>query len=120
MRAAHAMLAGIGRHRHGPGGGPSLSAVRLDHLALSVGDVGSVRDWYVSVLDLTVEFAVEDPPTVGLRDDGDFTLILTGGTEPSRCSLYFQVDDVWDAHRRLTERGIAFVGGPRANPWGFG
>ena len=95
--------------------------MRLDHLGVDVAELPRTRDWYVSVLGLTVEFENADPPVVGLRDDGDFTLILaeTGG-DPSRCNLFFQVDDVAATHRALVERGVTFQRAPGRNAWGYG
>jgi catechol 2,3-dioxygenase-like lactoylglutathione lyase family enzyme len=95
---------------------------RLDHLALNVHSVEQCRDWYTSVLHLEVEFEVTGPPIVlGLKDDADFTLILSQGDRaPSDCSLFFQVRDVESTHRDLAERGVAFLYGPRLNDWGYG
>jgi catechol 2,3-dioxygenase-like lactoylglutathione lyase family enzyme len=98
-----------------------MTAVRLDHLGLDVGDVPRTRDWYVSVLGLRVEFESAAPPVAGLTDDGDVTLILaaTDG-EPSRCNLFFQVDDVAATHRALAERGVEIRNAPQQNAWGYG
>lgn len=95
--------------------------VKLDHLALDVGDLSRVRDWYRSVLGLVVEFESTDPPVVGLKDDGDFTLILADhGREPTHCALFFRVADVAATHRDLAGRGVAFLHGPQSNNWGYG
>jgi predicted enzyme related to lactoylglutathione lyase len=92
---------------------------RLNHMALNVSSVDVVKDWYVSALGLEVEFDAEQ--AVGLKDDGDFTLILaqTDGP-PSTCNLYFQVDDVSSAHAELVAHGLTFLHGPQDNDWGFG
>jgi catechol 2,3-dioxygenase-like lactoylglutathione lyase family enzyme len=95
--------------------------VRLDHLALHVRSVEQCRHWYTSVLGLVVEFEQTAPPVVGLKDDADFTLILShGDRDPTDCSLFFQVDDVAAAHQDLAGRGVAFLYGPRVNDWGYG
>ena len=92
---------------------------RLDHLALTVDNVDTVKDWYVAALGLAVEF--ETAQAVGLKDEGDFTLILSGTDgPPSKCSLYFQVDDVFTAHAQMIARGLTFLHGPQSNDWGFG
>lgn len=92
---------------------------QLDHLALNVSNVGLLKDWYSSVLGLQVEFATER--AVGLKDDGDFTLILTETGGPlSLCNLYFRVDDVNQTHADLASRGVAFLYPPQTNDWGFG
>lgn len=94
---------------------------RLDHLALDVGDVERARDWYTSVLGLVVEFEGSDPRVAGVRDEGDFTIILSQGSAVvSTCQLFFQVDDVEVAHRELAARGVEFLYGPQANGWGYG
>ncbi len=93
--------------------------IRLDHLTLNVSDIDVARSWYASVLGLEVEF--DTPTAVGLKDDGDFTLILTSDdAPPSRVSLYFQVDNVDAAYEDLVARGVAFFYPPQANDWGYG
>ena len=92
---------------------------QLDHLALNVSDVGLLKDWYTSVLGLEVEFATES--AVGLKDDSDFTLILTETGGPlSLCNLYFRVGDVSQTHADLVSRGVAFLYPPQRNDWGYG
>jgi catechol 2,3-dioxygenase-like lactoylglutathione lyase family enzyme len=94
---------------------------KLDHLALNVRSAEQCRHWYTSVLGLVVEFERTGPPVVGLKDDADFTLILSeGDRNPTECSLFFQVADVAAAHQDLTGRGVAFLHGPRVNDWGYG
>jgi catechol 2,3-dioxygenase-like lactoylglutathione lyase family enzyme len=93
--------------------------IRLDHLALNVSDIGATRAWYTSVLGLEVEF--DTSTAVGLKDAGDFTLILTSEDGPaSRVSLYFQVDSVSAAYENLVARGVSFLYPPQANDWGYG
>jgi predicted enzyme related to lactoylglutathione lyase len=92
---------------------------RLDHLALNVGDLRLVKNWYISVLGLEVEF--ETDAAVGLKDDGDFTLILAREEgPPSLCNLYFQVEDVGAAHAAMVARGVTFLYPPQGNAWGYG
>ena len=93
---------------------------KLDHLALRVGDVKRTRDWYTSVLGMFVEFEGVDPPVAGLKDQADFTVILTEERPPTDCSLYFQVDDVGATYREMVTRGIEFRYPPQANAWGYG
>jgi catechol 2,3-dioxygenase-like lactoylglutathione lyase family enzyme len=93
--------------------------IRLDHLVLNVSDLRLVKDWYTSVLGLEVEFDTDS--AIGLKDDGDFTLILAGNDgSPSQCNLYFQVDDVASAHAEMQARGVQFLYGPQPNDWGYG
>ncbi|MBO0728478.1 MAG: hypothetical protein J2P57_04415 [Acidimicrobiaceae bacterium] len=82
-------------------------------------NLGLVRDWYHSVLALEIEFDTDTG--VGLKDDGDFTLILALADGPvSRCSLYFQVEDVAAAQKEMVARGAVFLYGPQVNDWGYG
>ena len=93
--------------------------IRLDHLAVNVSDMDAAKSWYVSVLGLEIEF--DTPTAVGLKDDGDFTLILTqDDTPPSHLSLYFQVDSVQAAYDEMVAREVAFLYPPQANDWGYG
>jgi catechol 2,3-dioxygenase-like lactoylglutathione lyase family enzyme len=92
---------------------------KLDHLAMTAADLAVTRDWYASVLALEVEF--DTGTAVGLKDDGDFTLILSGeGVRPTECNLFFQVEDVDIAYREMSARGIEFRYPPQNNDWGYG
>jgi catechol 2,3-dioxygenase-like lactoylglutathione lyase family enzyme len=93
--------------------------IQLNHLALRVSNVALVRDWYRSVLDLEIEFDTDSG--VGMKDDSDFTLILTTNDgQPSLCSLYFEVENVASAHTEMVARGVTFLYGPQPNAWGYG
>jgi catechol 2,3-dioxygenase-like lactoylglutathione lyase family enzyme len=95
--------------------------MKLDHLALKVGDIGRARAWYTSVLGLIVEFESTDPAVVGVKDESDFTLILTESRDAvSDCSLFFQVEDVAVTHQGLASTGVEFLYGPQRNDWGYG
>jgi catechol 2,3-dioxygenase-like lactoylglutathione lyase family enzyme len=92
---------------------------RLDHLAVTVADLEITRDWYTSVLGLEVEF--DNGTTAGLKDEGEFTLILAEDNEPvSKCNLYFRVDDVELAYKEMVARHISFRYAPQSNDWGYG
>jgi len=92
---------------------------QLDHLAITAADLAATRDWYTSVLGLEVEF--EAGAAVGLKDQGGFTLILSGqGARPTECNLYFQVDDVAAAYQEMAARGVEFLYPPQDNDWGYG
>jgi catechol 2,3-dioxygenase-like lactoylglutathione lyase family enzyme len=93
--------------------------IRFDHLAVNVSDIDAAKSWYVSILGLEIEF--DTPTAVGLKDDADFTLILTNGDAPaSGVSLYFQVESVDAAYEELVARGVPFLYPPQANDWGYG
>jgi catechol 2,3-dioxygenase-like lactoylglutathione lyase family enzyme len=93
--------------------------VKLDHLAITVEDLVATRDWFTSVLGLEVEF--ETGGVCGLKDEGDFTLILShDGSPPSTCALFFQVKDIHAAYEELSARGVVFRYPPQGNDWGYG
>src|SRR5262245_59384187 len=51
--------------------------IRLNHLALVVGNYSRSRDWYTSNLGLKVEFEIPERNTVALQDDSGLTLFLS-------------------------------------------
>ena len=91
--------------------------IKLDHLSIFVSDLQRSREWYTSVLNLTVEFEVPDQKTIALQDDFDFTLFIgeprDGKVMPS-CILTFQVADVDAKYAELYEQGIPFREAPGA------
>jgi hypothetical protein len=88
-----------------PGG---AAVAKLDHLALTVEDLVATRDWYASVVGLDVEFDTGN--VTGLKDEGDFTLILSqDGSPPSKCALYLQVEDVHTAYAEMSARDVTFL-----------
>ncbi|HZS48973.1 MAG TPA: VOC family protein [Blastocatellia bacterium] len=95
--------------------------IKLDHLTISVGDYRKSRDWYIQHLGLKLEFEVPDR-AAALIDDSGFTLFLEQAIEtPSPCCvLYFQVDNVDEKHRRLSETQVPFVHPPEKRFWGYG
>ena len=97
--------------------------IKLDHLEIYVRDVQRSREWYVSVLGLTVEFEVPDTNTVALQDDFDFTLFITARPDaevtPS-CVLTFQVENVEEKCQELSAEGVEFKQHPQKLAWGYG
>jgi catechol 2,3-dioxygenase-like lactoylglutathione lyase family enzyme len=93
----------------------------LDHLGLNAADAKRTAEWYCSVLGLVVEFENADPVIVGVKDEGEFSLLFSQiPGEASKCSLFFRVDDVDATYDRLSDGGVGFENGPRVNPWGYG
>ncbi len=93
--------------------------IRFDHLVINVSEIDAARAWYQSVLGLEVEF--DTPAAVGLKDDADFTLILSDdGAPASGVGLFFQVESVDAAYQTLVARGVTFLYPPQANDWGYG
>lgn len=97
--------------------------IKLDHLTIFVSDLQRSREWYTSVLNLTVAFEVRDRKTMALQDDFDFTLFLgehpDGKAVPS-CILTFQVADVDAMYEELLEQGVTFRESPKELTWGYG
>src|SRR5262245_37515940 len=100
--------------------------VKLDHLAITVRDYRTSRDWYVGNLGLRVEFEVADRRPVALQDDGGLTLFLVeegDGVRPAPTGsvfLTFQVADVDAKYGELAAGGIAFTYVPQKLFWGYG
>ncbi len=93
----------------------SFKLSRIGIIMLSVTDVARSVEFYRDRLGLTVAFAAGE---FALLDAGGTTLALRGvarlaPAEDVRTELVFQVDDVTDAHRALTARGVAFRVEPR-------
>ena len=97
--------------------------IKLDHLAIFVGDVQRSREWYGSVVGLDVEFEVPDSKTIALQDDFGFTLFIgqhpEGDITPS-CVLTFQVEDVDARYEELSAKGVPFKESPKKLSWGYG
>jgi catechol 2,3-dioxygenase-like lactoylglutathione lyase family enzyme len=97
--------------------------IRLDHLAIPVRDHACSREWYTKNFGLKVEVEVPERKTVGVKDDGDFTLFSEespdGRVAPS-CKLAFQVDDVEAKYRELSAKGVKFEKFPQKLFWGYG
>ena len=97
--------------------------VHLDHLTISVKNLGRSRAWYTSVLGLRVEFEVPAHSAVALQDSGGFTVFLAEqplfSGSPS-CVLTFRIDDVDKRSSELQSRGIPFESPPQKLFWGYG
>jgi catechol 2,3-dioxygenase-like lactoylglutathione lyase family enzyme len=97
--------------------------IHLDHLTISVRNLGESRDWYTSVLGLEVEFEVPQHRACALKDSGGFTLFIqedpAGLGNPSSV-LTFRVEDVESKCRELNARHIRLQAEPQKLFWGFG
>ena len=97
--------------------------IRLNHLALVVGNCGRSRDWYTRNLGLKVEFEIPERNTVALQDDSGLTLFLSEsdeGAAVATCTMAFEVDDVDAKHRELAALGVEFEKTPQRLFWGYG
>ncbi|HJQ82576.1 MAG TPA: VOC family protein [Candidatus Binatia bacterium] len=96
--------------------------IRFGHLAIPVRDVARSRDWYVQHFGFEVEIDVPERKTVGIKDDGDFTLFLeeTAGAVMPGCKFALEVADVESTYRQLSARGVEFEKRPQKLYWGYG
>lgn len=96
--------------------------MKFDHLAVPVSNLDRSRAWYMSTLDLKVEFEIPDRRAVALQDSGGFTIFLEERSDvaPNGIALWFQVDDVDAIFAQGTARGVVFAHGPRKTFWGYG
>src|SRR6185312_15055029 len=100
--------------------------VKLDHVALAVRNWRASRDWYRKHFGLKVEFEIADGGeeklgVAAMQDDSGLTLFLEQvRNAPSACNCvhYFQIDNVDEAYRRLSDAGIKFRQAPRKVFWG--
>jgi catechol 2,3-dioxygenase-like lactoylglutathione lyase family enzyme len=95
----------------------------LDHLTISVEDLGRSRTWYTSVLGLQIEFEVPTHSAVALQDSGGFTLFLeqrSGFSGQPGCILTFRIDDVDRRSTEIQSKGISFESAPQKLFWGYG
>jgi len=86
----------------------------IGQIHLSVNDIAVALPFYRDVLRLPLLFEVE-AQKMAFFDCGG-TRLCVGEAEPgadaSHPLLYFRVDDIDEAHRRLQARGAAFEGPP--------
>jgi len=93
----------------------SFRLSKIGVIMLSVTDMARSLEFYRDRLGLPVAFASGE---FAFLDAGGTTLALRGvarlpPVEEVRTELVFQVDDVAEAHRALTARGVAFRVEPR-------
>jgi catechol 2,3-dioxygenase-like lactoylglutathione lyase family enzyme len=95
----------------------------LDHLTIFVRDLARSREWYMTVLDLKLEFEVPAHQTTALQDSAGFTLFLE--QRPAQqctqsCVVTFRVDAVESMCQSLIANGIEIERPPQKLFWGFG
>jgi DNA-binding CsgD family transcriptional regulator/catechol 2,3-dioxygenase-like lactoylglutathione lyase family enzyme len=85
----------------------------IGQISRQVHDIEAAVTWYRDILGLTHLYTFG---TLAFFDCGGVRLFLSAGAreegEPGDSILYFRTDDIEAAHRRLTERGVAFRGAP--------
>ena len=82
----------------------------IGQVSRTVKSIAAARDWYANVVGLTHLYSFGD---LAFFDCGGLRLYLSEGDAGAAESvLYFRVDDVHAAHRRLTDRGAEFINAP--------
>ena len=82
----------------------------LAQVARNVPDIEAAKAWFGETLGLELLYAF---PGMAFFRLGDVRLYLQQDAKPGPESpLYFRVDDIQATHRRLSERGVAFVNAP--------
>jgi len=86
----------------------------IGQIHLSVADVDRSVAFYRDVLGLPLLFRVPGQPMAFFDCDGVRLYLGVPETEDhrSRGMLYFTVGDIAEAHRALTDRGVAFLDAP--------
>lgn len=81
----------------------------IGQVSRSVTDIDAARHWYGEILGLPHLYSFGN---LAFFDCGGTRLFLSEGNGAADSILYFRVDDIVAAHRRLSERGIRFVNAP--------
>ena len=87
---------------------------RIKQIAVSVADLEKSKGFYRDKLGLKLLF--EAPPGLAFFDCDGIWLMLSAETESEPAHegsiLYFEAQDIQQAHDELTERGIEFISKP--------
>jgi predicted enzyme related to lactoylglutathione lyase len=92
---------------------PTPGLARLHQIAQRVHDTPRAVAFYRDVLGVPLLF--EAPPGLAFFDCAGVRLMLSPpspGLDHPGSVLYFAVDDIHEAHRALTARGVTFTGAP--------
>ena len=85
----------------------------IGQISRQVRDIGAAVEWYRDVLGLRHLFTFG---TFAFFDCHGVRLFLAAGEkevgEPGDSTIYFRTEDIEAAHKRLTERGVTFLGAP--------
>lgn len=92
----------------------------LDYVVIPVDDPAETGAWYADRLGLDVEWETED--FVLVVGEGGARLGLHRGdppADPGVIQIHFEVDDVDETYRDLTDDGVAFSTDPTDTDWGY-
>lgn len=70
---------GLAKPSAGAESSPRITPVSVNHIAITVSDLGRAKDWYTGLLNLKV---VQDTPRLGLLRFKDTELVLRPGPHP--------------------------------------
>jgi DNA-binding CsgD family transcriptional regulator/extradiol dioxygenase family protein len=89
----------------------AVSLGPIGQISRHVQDIEAARHWYGEVLGLTHLYSFGN---LAFYDCGGVRLFLSSdhGANPNDSLIYFQVDDVRQAHKDLEQRGIHFAHAP--------
>jgi len=93
---------------------PPLRLDRIGQIRINVHDIARAVAFYRDVLGMTLLFEVPEQELAFL-DCGGVRLYLGGGESTegtSTAAIYYSVDGLDDAYRRLVERGVEFQFAP--------
>jgi hypothetical protein len=89
--------------------------MRLNHIHVSVQDLGGALGWLDRVWQLKPEFQNERMATFSF---GDFILILDAADTDSPATIGFESEDCDGDFRAVVERGAVSIEAPSDRPWG--
>jgi len=83
---------------------------KIEQIAVNIHDLARAEAFYRDKLGMKLLFSM--PPQMAFFDAGGVRLMLSKPSEPKldhpSSILYFQVDDIVQAHQTLAERGVHF------------
>lgn len=94
-------------------GAEAFGLSRIRQIALVVRDLGAAIAFYRDQLGM--KFLFQAPPGLAFFDCAGVWLMLSvpeAEFDHPGSTLYFEVDDIREAHRILTERGVEFIDEP--------
>ena len=89
--------------------------MRLNHIHVSLRDLGGALEWLERVWRLKADFQNERLATFSF---GNFILILDAGENDSPATIGFESDDCDRDFRAVVERGAQPIETPSNRPWG--
>jgi methylmalonyl-CoA/ethylmalonyl-CoA epimerase len=93
---------------------PTINLSRIRQIAVAVADLTVAKEFYRDQLGMKLLF--EAPPGLAFFDCAGIWLMLSAANEQEVAqpgsTLYFAVDDIYEAHAALSGRGVVFIDQP--------